>query len=288
MRRSPEILANSIRLKRQVDNKCFLVVEGRDDRKFFEHFVDETACSVTVANGKPNVTEVIARLENDQFPGIIGVVDADLDHIEGYQSLSDNLIILETADLEALLIRSSALDRVLVELGSRDKITRFRVNVREVLVTAAVWIAYLRLHSIRDSLSLRFKGIKYKECIIDKTLSINPEALVQGVLNRSQLHGHSCMDIVAALRLIHESKIDPWLICYGKDMIGILSVGLRKTLGSNNANDVTPEIINRELRLAFDWDDMNRSEFGQNLRAWSKRNPGYWILNPTESFHLNS
>lgn len=287
MRRSPEILADSIRLKRQINNKCLLVVEGRDGRKFFEHFVDDTARSVTVADGKPNVTEVIARLERDQFPGIIGVVDADLDHVEGYQSLSDNLIILETADLEALLIRSSALDRVLVELVSRDKISQFGGNIRGVLVKAAIWIACLRLHSKRAGLSLRFKGIKYKECIIDESLSVNLEVLVQEVINRSQLHRLSRMDIVTELRSIHGSIIDPWLICYGKDMIGILSFGLRKTLGGNNAKDVTPEIINRGLRLSFDWDDMNRSVLGKNLRAWSKRNPGYRILDPTESFHLN-
>lgn len=286
MRCSPEIQANSIRLKRQVHNKCFLVVEGQDDRKFFEHFVDKAACSIMVACGKPNVIEVIATLEKDQIPGIVGVVDADLDHIEGHQSSSDNLIVLETADLEALLIRSSALDHVLVELGSREKISQFDGDVREVLVMAAAWIAYLRLHSRRAGLKLRFKTLKYEKFINAKLLSIDIDALAQEAMNCSQRHDLSCMDIVAKLRSIHGSIKDLWLICYGKDMIRILSYGLRKTLGrgKNKAKDVTPEIIAKDLRLSFNWDDMNKSVLCQNLREWTKRNPGYGILEPVESY----
>lgn len=286
MRCSPEIQANSIRLKRQVHNKCFLVVEGQDDRKFFEHFVDDAACSIMVACGKPNVTEVIAILEEDQIPGIVGVVDADLDHIEGRQSSSDNLIVLETADLEALLIRSSALDHVLVELGSREKISQFDGDVREVLVMAVAWIAYLRLHSIRAGLSLRFKSLKYEKFINAKLLSIDIDALVLEAMNCSQRHDLSCMDIVAELRSIHGLIKDSWLICYGKDMIRVLSYGLRKTLGRgrNRAKDVTPEIIAKDLRLSFNWDDMNESVLGQNLRVWTKRNPGYGILKSVESY----
>ena len=40
MKRSPNVRANAIRLKRQEHGGSFLVVEGRDDRLFFEQFVD--------------------------------------------------------------------------------------------------------------------------------------------------------------------------------------------------------------------------------------------------------
>lgn len=280
IRRSPEVQANAIRQKRQEHAGSFLIVEGRDDRLFFEHFVDDAACSITVADGKQNVIDVISILEADQFPGIIGVVDADLDHIEGYPYSSDNLIVLETVDLEALLIQSSALDRILVELGSREKLSQFDGDVRGVLVMAAVWIGCLRLHSKRAGLSLTFWGLKYAKCINDKSLSIDIEALVREVMNRSQRPDLSHVDIAAELRSMHGSIENSWLICSGKDMIEVLSYGLRKVLSTKNAKEVDPKIIAQSLRIAFNWDDMNRSVLSQNLRAWAEQNPSYWVLNP--------
>ncbi len=268
---------------RQVHKGCFLIVEGCNDRLFFEYFVDDTACSIIVANGKPNVINIITILEADQFSGIVGVVDADLDHIEGYQWFSHNLIVLETVDLEALLIQSSALDRILVELGSRKKIFQFDGDVQEVLVMAAVWIGCLRLHSKRAQLDLTFAGLKYARCINDTSLSIDIEALVREVMNRSQRPDLSHVDIVAKLRSIHGSIEDPWLTCYGKDMVEVLSYGLRRVLGTNSAKEVDPEIITKSLRMAFSWDDMNRSTLSKNLRAWAEQNSGYWVLNSARS-----
>ena len=122
MNRSPNVRANAIRLKRQEHEGSFLVVEGRDDRLFFEQFVDRQYCWVIVADGKQNVADVVGILEADGFPGVAGVSDADLDHMEGVRPESDNnIILLETVDLEALLIRSPALDRVLVEDAGHEQ-----------------------------------------------------------------------------------------------------------------------------------------------------------------------
>ena len=157
MHRKPVATANSIRMKRQSHRGCFLIVEGRDDRPFFKRFVDREDCRITVAGGKENVVEVITILETACFRGVIGVVDADLDHIEGSRPWSDNVIVHETVDPEALLIRFSALDRVLVEKGSAQKIAGFGKDVRDVLVATAVWIGCLRLYSHRDELNLKIQ-----------------------------------------------------------------------------------------------------------------------------------
>ena len=50
MPRRPEVHANAIRLKRQEYGGTFLVVEGRDDRLFFEQFIDGRDCRVTTSS----------------------------------------------------------------------------------------------------------------------------------------------------------------------------------------------------------------------------------------------
>ena len=61
-------------------------------------------------------------------------------------------------------------------------------------------------------------------------------------------------------------------------MVEILALGLRRTLGTNSAQAVAPEIVRRCLRLAYQWADLNDSRLGRDLRAWEARNPKYRVL----------
>ena len=278
MSRKPIVKANEIRMKRQHHNGCFLIVEGRDDRLFFEQFIDADACKVVVADGKPNVAEVISILDADRFPGVVGVVDADFDHIEGIEQESDNVIVLETVDLEALLIQSPALDRVLVELGSAAKIAKFGKDVRKALLEATQTIGCLRLHSMRAELSLTFQKINYAECIDETSLTVDVHCLVREVKNRSSRFDLRCQDLVHSIDAIQLSLEDPWLVCYGADMVTLLAFGLRKTLGTNNSQAVAPDVLRMSLRLAFQRSDLNKSQLVSDLHDWTARNSGFSVL----------
>ena len=278
MRRRPTVKANEIRLKRQDHKGCFLVVEGRDDRLFFEQFVDRDACSVTVAEGKQAVAAVIEILNADHFAGVVGVIDADFDHVEGTERVNDNLITLETVDLEALQIRSSALDRVLVEFGGAKKIADFGKDVRETLLSAALPIGCLRLHSLRTEMNLTFRELKYAECIESKSLTIDVRSLVREVKNRSQRPGLQCHEVERKIETIQRSVGDLWLVCYGADMVAILAIGLRSALGTNNTKTVAPELLRSCLRLAYQWSDLVNSQLGRDIREWTARNSGFRVL----------
>ncbi|MXX71243.1 MAG: DUF4435 domain-containing protein [Gemmatimonadetes bacterium] len=278
MRRSPVERANEIRLKRQEHQGSFLIVEGRDDRLFFQQRVFAGSCSVIVADGKANVIDTVRILEADSFTGIVGIVDADLDHIEGERCFSDNVITLETTDLEALLVRSVALDGVLVEFGSRRKIARFDQDIRETLLEAAMPVGCLRLYSRRAGVRLRFEGLRYGRCVERNSLTINAEALVEEVVDRSQRHDLVCRDIVREVHGILQSVENPWLVCHGVDMVAILSYGLRTILGSNNTGAVDVEVLNRCLRLGYPGAEFVTSELARELNAWSARNSGFCVL----------
>ena len=275
---SPIFKVNEIRLRRQNYAGCFLIVEGEDDRKFFNQLVNFDSCQITVASGKSYVVEIVSILERQEFSGYVGVVDADLDHVEQNTLESDNLIVLETVDLEALMIKSSALDDVLIELGSTKKINEFGEDVRELLLSRAVWVGCLRLYSYRANLNLKLQGLKYAKFIDRQILKIDVEALVQEVLNRSQRPNLSNPDIVEEIKMIHQKLTSNWLICYGKDMLEVLSFGLRNALGTNKEQDVKPDTIRQCLRLAFHRDDLEKSKLGQDLIAWEARNSGFEIL----------
>ena len=273
-------------MKRSHHTGCFLIVEGRDERLFFEQFVDRDACVVKVVDGKPNVVCVISILEADHFPGVVGVIDADFDHVEGTEWKSENLIVLETMDLEALLVRSPALGRVLVELGSDKKIARFGKDVRQALIEAAVPIGCLRLYPRRSNLNLKFDGMRYARCIDADSLVTDAHALIREVKNRSRRSELACGPAVQEIHAVERSVEDRWLVCCGTDMVAILGIGLRKTLGTNNARAVEPEVLRRYLRLAYDWTDLNDSRLAHDLRAWTENNQGYRVLKESNG-HVN-
>ncbi len=142
-------------------------------------------CKIVVAQGKQNVCEVIRILDDDNFPGALGLIDADFDRIEGSQSTGPNILMPEYHDLETMLMCSPALDRVLVEFGSQDKLENFGENVLETLIDRALPVGYLRLHSLRIGLDLTFHGLNYSAWIDRASFRGSTARLIDEVKDRS-------------------------------------------------------------------------------------------------------
>ncbi len=128
MRRSPEGIANAVRMKRRQRNLCFVLIEGRTDSLIFDRVINRRQCQLEPAQSKANVLRAVAILEADNFPGVLGIVDADRSRIAGDLPGSDNVLLTDGCDLESMLLRSPALDKLLSELGSTEKIERFEVT----------------------------------------------------------------------------------------------------------------------------------------------------------------
>ncbi len=77
-----------------------------------EHFLSTNGVDIIVADGKEKVIEIINILENDNFKGALGVVDADFDRIEDSQPISGNVAMPDGHDL--------------IMMRSRDKDILFR------------------------------------------------------------------------------------------------------------------------------------------------------------------
>jgi hypothetical protein len=73
---------NAIRLRRSTFSGTFILVEGNSDRVFYERFVAKVVCASIVISGKPSsklrVIQVLSTLEEENFQGVLAIVDADL------------------------------------------------------------------------------------------------------------------------------------------------------------------------------------------------------------------
>ncbi len=242
---SVEREANAIRLRQSTFSGAFLLVEGSSDKIFYERFIDIKTCQSVSLSGKPSsklrVIEVLKILEQSTFQGVLAIVDADFDHLDTSSHYCSNLLRTDSHDLETMLINSFALDKVIAELGSEEKLINFGRDVRTALLEAGMSVGYLLWVSQRDELNLTFDGIKFSKFINEQTLQIDEFKLIQEVQNKSQAFLLKNEDLQQRLTNLKSSSHDPWQVCCGHDLVEILSLGLRKAIGS--ANRIEPNSL---------------------------------------------
>ncbi|MGL4499953.1 MAG: DUF4435 domain-containing protein [Planktothrix sp.] len=274
--------ANAIRLRRSTFSGNFLLVEGRTDQTFYERFIDKKNCELMSISGKPSskllIIDVLGILEKDNFDGILAIVDADFDHLETSPHTNPNLIRTDTHDLETMLINSKAFDKVISELGSQEKITKFGRDIRTALLEAGMPVGYLLWVSNRDGLNLTFERIEFSNFIDKETLKIDEIKLIQEVKNKSQDFTLKNEDLQQRIINQKSSNHDPWQVCCGHHLVGILSLSLRKAIGSANDNDVKPEILERNLRLAYEEAYFCKTQIYLSIRTWETNNPPFRVL----------
>lgn len=270
--------ANAIRLQRSSFSGTFLLVEGHSDKVFYERFTDKAACKLVIISGKPSsklrVIAVLEILNKSSFQGVLAIVDADFDRLETL-SYNPNLLRTDSHDLETMLLNSFALDKVIAEFGSEEKIIKFGRDVRTVLLEACMSLGYLRWISQRDELNLTFNGITFSKFIDEQTLQINEFKLIQEVKNKSQAFSLQNEELQQRLTNEKSGNYDPWQVCCGHDLVEILSLGLRKAIGSFK---VDRDSLERNLRLAYKEAYFYKTQIYLDIRIWETQNQPFKVL----------
>ena len=256
----------------------FLIVEGRDDRLFMVRFIALETCEIRVAYGKQNVSDAIGILEGDQYDGVLGMIDADFDRIEGTPSRSQNVVMPECHDLFTMLVSSPALARVVREFGSPEKLDRLGKTALEALTEVALPIGYLRLHSQREGLNLRFRDLNYSRWIGLTSFQADTARLIEIVKSRSQKHDVSTDTIAKANADLHDADYDPCEVCVGADLVEALSIGLRRALGSRRAANVRVDYLKSGLRLAYSDTEFRASTLMRDIEHWQLQSPDFQVL----------
>jgi hypothetical protein len=287
----PEDIANEIRMERRYPGGSlytFLLVEGSTDERVYKHFIAEDRCQIIVAHSKENVIDVLAILEKDNFLGVLAIADADFMVLEEKQPFSQNLLLTDMHDLELMMINSPALEKVLAELGSIEKIAKFeekyQKNIRSLLIECAIPIGYLRWVSLREKLSLKFEALKFEKFIHKEILTIDTIQLIRIVQSHTTAnigpHKPSLKDdeLHGRIQQLSSDSHDSWHVCCGHDVVSILSLGLRKAIGSNNSQGVETDHVEMCLRLAYEWSYFSQTQLYAAIQNWERANETFIVL----------
>lgn len=275
-----DAIAAEVVLLRAAAERAILIVEGWSDDRLFRKFLDSDNCELVIAHGKENALRAIELLERNGFEGVLALVDLDYDGLRGEVRNSDHIVYTEEHDVECMLVKSRALDSVLMEFGSRKKLESLRlsgVDVREILLNAVRPIGVARYISLSEGIDLTFKGINYK--IIDKKkLVVSEESLVKELYNNSGRHRSKECELVKRIMSQEFEGLDPWVVCCGHDVVAALVKALQHVLGSHNSGSFDVEALEAHLRLAYDSRDFAKSKIFQYIRAWEGRNLAWKFL----------
>ena len=254
-------------------DRAVLIVEGKDDLRFWRPR-RHAKCDLIDGEGKSNVVGAVLRLDAARFDGTLGVVDSDFELLTGRRFESRNLLYTDAHDLECLLCRSSALDKVLAEHGDPRKIRRFEgagMDVRTALLERALVFGRLRLAALlaRPAVELQMRVQRFVD---EKTWTVDGETLIRQVVPNSPRDADAI-----ATRLGKLPEVDPWHVVRGHDMIAILCIGLRRVLGNLPASKGIGDVAGL-LRAGMSPEDLRDTGLWTSMQAWQAANRPYVVL----------
>jgi 5S rRNA maturation endonuclease (ribonuclease M5) len=270
-------VANSIKQARQIISSTFLIVEGDTDSRVYKNFFDKNSCQTQVAHNKVNAIKALKILQNENFQGVLAITDADFDNLEQTENIT-NLFKTDFHDLECLIFSSLALEKVLAEFGSEQKINKFGKDIREILFEIGSFIGYLRWISLSDELNLTFEGIEFGKFIDKNNLTFTLDLFVTTVKNKSQRLDINNAQITQQITNLSSQNHDKKQISCGKDLVEIISLALQKVLGTNDSKKVASEIIARDLRLAYEFEFFVSTNLYQNVKMWETENIPFQVF----------
>lgn len=262
---------------------AFAIVEGDSDARLYSSLFDADQCMVIGGVGQNSVIEAFEDLQNHAtVPGLIGLVDSDFSRVDGILPSPSSMLATDSHDIETMVIASPALDKVLIELGSSDKIARFESEnngrLAEILLERVAPLGYLRWASEHYRLGYDFDELKFKNFFDGNSLKIDVRSMVAYVRDRSHKPTPSGDEVVKMMDFLGSANTDLWQVCCGHDLTEVLRIGFISVLGSHDRNELEIKEIERSLRLAYHPNYFAKTALYEAIKRWELDNRPFKLL----------
>lgn len=281
---TPSRIANDIRLKRTLHKGAFLLVEGDTDARVFRRFIDSDNCNIVHAGGKEKALDALTILEKDNFQGILVIVDSDFWRLDGIKPGSMNLLLTDTHDLETMILSTpEVIEKALSEFGSTRDLKKLPQSVINMVLANALPIGYFRWLSspLKDNLGLTFKNLPFEDIVDEDRAKFHVaiEKLIRTVKKNSNNVELDEKKVKARIEeLLKNKNHDPWQVCSGHDMVQLFTIGFCFVFGNRHAKGLTAEILERTLRMAYEYTYFRLTRLHSAVEDWEKKNPEFPVF----------
>ena len=250
--------------------KRMVLVEGADDRKFYRRFVSDSHIVINVLEGCFYMPDILT-LSNQSTAlkdRIIGIKDADFDHITGKHYGLDNLFTTDTHDWETMVMTSDCENNVSIEALGRTEVGLFEQVMRDLSD-----YSYLKLYNTVEVCEKRLDGILFKGLTLANIYDGSAPCRIDVTLNTVKAHGNNA-------RLAHFPKsedidkikhsfpgLDYKQLTCGHDVVH--GVVCRLTHLRGNSPTIGSSAIEMLFRTSFTKEDFRTTRLYQQVEAWA-------------------
>ena len=251
-------------------DKCIMLVEGVDDRKFYGRFVSDDTIEINVLDSCYYMSEILQLTNADATISdrVIGIKDADFDHITGKNYALENLFITDTHDWETMVMTSSCECCVAMECLERKEPGLFNQVMKNL-----VNYSYARLYNEIEVLEKGLDGILFRGLTFSDFYDGENDCELQGSLAAIKAHGNNARlayfpseaDIIGIKERYPE--IDLFQLTCGHDVINGLVCRCTKLKG--RSPEAGKKDIARIFRTSYSVDSFKTTTLYQQVDGWA-------------------
>ena len=263
-----------------------MLLEGLDDIRALESFIDNRCCEIVNSFGRPNLLEAVSLLDEDGFGGICGIIDPDFSAFIKVKYKSDNILCADFGDLDMMLFMSSALDKYISNVSDRVLIQAFEekvgCSIRERILDTASQIGASRVVSLQRNVRVCFRDMKMEEFVDGSTLQLLEEEFYHGLIRRSPNSSCGAQQLKtwsgALIREASRRGLSKAFLCQGHDVAAMLGLALRSVLGRRTSSQTWGSEVETGLRLAFSRSEFEITNLYGTMKEWENRNTPFILL----------
>jgi hypothetical protein len=246
----------------------YILVEGRDDCKIYIKLFDEKNVNIEyVPGGKGSVSAALNEL-NKRTKQIIGICDADFNHLQKTLSPIHNLFFTDFHDIEITMLSfNGVLSNTLTEY-------RLQENINEILQVAleeAKVIGYIRWLNEIEIIKLNFDGLGLGRFIVphDINAKLNLNDYINALDKRSKNKTKTLTFVDIKHFIQNYNTDDIFNLCNGHDVTAIIALMLDKKTSHDQFCSV--------LRASFNFQYFSKTKLYADILGW-QTHYGFFVL----------
>ena len=248
-------------------NKVYILVEGINDVKLYPKFFNEMNVSVECSNNKYQLLAALDELKKTSNQ-VIGICDADFDHLQNTAPLISNLFYTDYHDIEMTML---SINGVLSDALTEFELQKYAPTILQKALDKAKVIGYIRWINQIEILKLNFDGLRIGRFIKtqdDNTL-LNVDDYLYALNKRSSNKKRPLNSTDISQFTQSHKNADLFNLCNGHDVTALIALIIGK--------DTSHEKFCSVLRASFNTQYFNKSKLYIDIYNW-QAGYGYSIL----------
>lgn len=262
---------NEIRMllnKKNYKNKTFVLLEGNTDIKLFRGLFESSKVQIESLDGKTNVESAVANLSKENKDRIIGICDADFDHVNNRETLSQILFLTDSHDSEMMMIGSPAIGSLISEYAKPAYYEGLERNLSKKSLEVCYEVGLVRWINCNENLEINFKGMNFESFLTVNNLNLIfcINSFLQNLIDNSPHIKIDKQKLLEKIKEYREKDACHFQVCSGHDLTKVISMILSQD--HVGIFPINPGRVESSLRLAYSFSDFQKTNLHSKIVEW--------------------